>query len=128
MDVKVNGCRDFLKAFCFHSDKENSELVALDIDEDQKILFEYRDKFDFCAIHGLIRPPGYVILTTSDEEMNGVKAVERRRRFSFSSNEDDRIGSQIRELELVEVDDEDDSSGGRTCFRRANSIYSETSD
>lgn len=128
MDVRVTGCCEFLKVCCCRSegDRENSDLVEIKYNTNQKTLFEYRDKFNFCVIHGLIRPPGYVILTSSDEEMNGVKAVKRRSRLSLSLNED-YITSPIRDLELAEVNEEDDSSGGLARFGRFNSICSGSS-
>lgn len=125
MDVRITGCCDVLKIICCLRDnnKQNSDLIEVKHYTDQKTLFEYRDKFEFCVIHGLIRPPGYVILTSSDEEINGVRAIKKRRGFSIPLNEDN-IASRITDLELPEVDEENDSSA---LFGRLNSVGSDSS-
>eukprot|EP00551_Chaetoceros_affinis_P012836 CAMPEP_0203669000 /NCGR_PEP_ID=MMETSP0090-20130426/5475_1 /ASSEMBLY_ACC=CAM_ASM_001088 /TAXON_ID=426623 /ORGANISM="Chaetoceros affinis, Strain CCMP159" /LENGTH=490 /DNA_ID=CAMNT_0050533571 /DNA_START=61 /DNA_END=1530 /DNA_ORIENTATION=+ len=64
-------------------------FIEIGLDTDDKILYEYRKGAEVCVVHGLIFPPGYVILTKSDEEINGIKRARTRRRFWSSSSSAD---------------------------------------
>ncbi len=92
LDLKVQGCREFISACCgCRKEEKKSGLIEIGVDTDQNILFDYRNGAEFCVEHGLIFPPGYVILSKSDEEINGVlrARLQRRRSSSLSSGDHD---------------------------------------
>jgi hypothetical protein len=94
----VRGCSGFLNVYFGRlffwrgmNKKKPGVEIEIDIDTDKQILFEYREGAEYCIQHGLIFPPGYVILTASDEQINGVMR-ERHGRFSSSSESYHGIG------------------------------------
>lgn len=101
LDLKVQGCRELI-GVCFGCKKEKKKngLIEIGFDTDKNILFDYRNGADFCVEHGLIFPPGYVILTKSDEEINGFLRARARRRFSSSSSAD-YLDFEAQELDYI---------------------------
>jgi len=86
-DLKIEGCCSLRS--CFGKGKAGG--TEIDDDTEEKILFEYRDGAKFCVEHGLIFPPGYVVLTRSDEELYGVARQRRMSNNITTNNNEDHF-------------------------------------